>query len=86
MFRLSGPALTESVQLVRIDGITVKVYGPAKTVADCFRFRNRIGLDVAVEALRRCIRRKGTRPADLLRYARICRVERVMRPYLEALQ
>ena len=86
VFRLSGPVLTEGIQMVRIDGIAVKVYGPAKTVADCFRFRNRIGLDVAVEALRRCIRRKGTRPADLLRYARICRVERVMRPYLEALQ
>jgi hypothetical protein len=58
---------------------------PEKTVADCFKFRNKIGLDVAIEALKLCRERKGSTPRKLLPYARACRVERVMRPYLEAL-
>jgi hypothetical protein len=67
-----------------LEGVRVHVYGPAKTVADCFKFRNRIGLDVAIEALRDYRRRRGN-VDELLRYAEICRVARVMRPYLEAL-
>ena len=64
----------------------MKIYAPAKTVADCFRFRNQIGVDVAVDALRLCLQKKRAKPADILRYARLWRVERVMRPYLEAMQ
>jgi predicted transcriptional regulator of viral defense system len=82
--RMSGPALTTGIEERAIEGVRVRVYGPAKTVADCFKFRNKIGLDVAIEALRDYRRRRGS-VDDLLRYAEICRVARVMRPYLEAL-
>ncbi len=85
-YRFSGLALTEGVEEVEIDGVPVKVYAPAKTVVDTFRFRNKLGIDVAVEALQFCIKHKGVRPADILHYARLCRVDRVMQPYLEALQ
>ena len=86
VFRWSGAPLTTGIERVEVDAIPIRVYCPEKTVADCFRFRNRIGLDVAIEALNFCIERKRSKPADLLRYARICRVERVMLPYLQARQ
>jgi len=82
--RMSGQALSSGVEERVIEGVRVLVYGSAKTVADCFKFRNRIGLDVAIEALRDYRRRRGS-VDELLRYAEICRVARVMRPYLEAL-
>jgi predicted transcriptional regulator of viral defense system len=82
--RMSGPALRAGIEERILEGVRVHVYGPAKTVADCFKFRNRIGLDVAIEALRDYRRRRGS-VDELLRYAEICRVARVMRPYLEAL-
>jgi len=62
----------------------VRIYSPAKTVADCFRFRNKIGLDVAIEALDICLKRRRAQPTAILRYARVCRVEKVMMPYLQA--
>jgi len=68
-----------------IAGTPVRVYCAEKTVADCFRFRNRIGMDVTLEALRLCRERKRSSPSELLRYARICRVERIMTPYIEAM-
>jgi predicted transcriptional regulator of viral defense system len=85
VFWFSGESLTEGIEEHKIDGVTVRIYGPEKTVADCFKFRNRIGLDVAIEALKLCRERRGSTPRKLLHYARICRVERIMRPYLEAL-
>ena len=85
VFWYSGEALTEGIEEHMIDGVTVKIYGPEKTVVDCFKFRNKIGLDVAIEALKLCRELRGSTPRKLLHYARICRVERVMRPYLEAL-
>ncbi len=63
----------------------MKVYGPAKTVADCFKFRHKIGLDVALEALRDCWRQKKATMDELYQAARVCRVAKVMRPYLESL-
>jgi len=84
VFRFSGKALSEGVQTHEIDGFRVRVYCPEKTITDCFRFRGKIGSDVAIEALKAYCRRKGARVDDLLRYARICRVEKVMQPYLEA--
>ncbi len=84
VFRFSGPALTIGVESVDLDGIPVRIYGLAKTVVDCFRLRNRIGLDVALEALRLGME-KGLRPADLLVIARKCGIARVMTPYLEAM-
>jgi predicted transcriptional regulator of viral defense system len=83
--RFSGQALTEGVEEHTIEGVTVKIYGPAKTVADCFKYRNKIGVDVAVEALRDCWQKRRASADDLWRYAKICRVANVMRPYMEAI-
>jgi predicted transcriptional regulator of viral defense system len=83
--RYSGAALTEGVGSHVVEGRTVKVYKVAKTLADCFKYRNKIGLDVALEALREAWRGKRFTMDELDRYAAICRVQRVMRPYLEAL-
>lgn len=82
--RFSGPALTEGVEDHAIEGVQARIYGAAKTVADCFKYRNKIGLDVALEALRDCREQKKCSNDDLWRYAKICRVSNVMRPYLEA--
>jgi predicted transcriptional regulator of viral defense system len=81
----SGLAFTEGVEVHQIDAVSVKIYGPEKSLADAFKYRNKIGLDVALEALK-FFRQRPTFNADkLLHYARICRVEKIMRPYLEAL-
>ena len=81
----SGPALSAGIEQHEIEGVSVRIYSPAKTVADCFKFRNKIGIDVALEALRDYRRtRKGTSD-DLWRFAKICRVANVMRPYLESI-
>lgn len=82
--RFSGKALTSGVETHAIEGLNVKVYKPAKTVADCFKYRNKIGLDVAIEALRDCWRKKLATSDELWHYAKVCRVARVMRPYLES--
>jgi hypothetical protein len=68
-----------------IEGVPVRVYSAAKTVADCFKFRNKIGLDVAIEALKDCLRQKKASISEIYRYANVCRVSNVMRPYMEAL-
>jgi len=85
MVRFSGAARTAGVETHTLDRVPVRVYGAAKTVADCFKYRRKIGVDVAVEALRDYL---GSRRRDvdaLWRYAAVCRVTNVMRPYLEAL-
>jgi predicted transcriptional regulator of viral defense system len=82
--RFSGRALREGVEHRRIEGVDVKVYSPAKTVADCFKFRNKIGLDVAIEALRDCLRQRKSTMNDIWKMAEVCRVTNVMRPYMEA--
>lgn len=84
VFRFSPETLTAGVEERHIDGITVRVFSPEKTLADVFKFRNRIGLEIAVEALRTYSRKKGRRFDMLLDFARVCRVEKIMRPYLEA--
>ena len=82
--RMSGAALTEGVELVEIDGVQVPVFSAAKTVADCFKYRNKIGLDVALEALRDGWQ-QGKLPMDALwQCATVNRVANVMRPYLES--
>jgi predicted transcriptional regulator of viral defense system len=85
--RASGEALRTGVETHKIDGVPVPVTSPAKTIADCFKHRNKIGLDVAIEALRDLLKSpKGRAGLDeLWRYARIDRVQNVMRPYIEAL-
>ncbi|HTF34773.1 MAG TPA: type IV toxin-antitoxin system AbiEi family antitoxin domain-containing protein [Myxococcota bacterium] len=82
--RFSGRALTEGVKVHTIEGVRVPIYSPAKSVADCFKYRNKLGLDVAIEALRDYRRRHPRGVDELWRYARICRVANVMRPYMEA--
>ena len=81
---MSGEAAEAGVEEHTIEGVRVKVFGPAKTVADCFRFRNKIGLDVATEALREFRRLHRGRMDELWRSAQICRVAKVMQPYLDA--
>lgn len=82
--RFSGKARVKGIEEHDIDGVTVRIYNPAKTVADCFKYRRKIGMDVALEALRDYWRsRRGTMD-ELWRYAAVCRVTNVMRPYLEA--
>ena len=83
--RFSGEARNSGIETQIIEGVPVRVYGPAKTVADCFKFRNNIGIDVAVEALRDCLGQRRCTTDELFEYARVCRVSRVMRPYVEAL-
>ncbi len=83
---LSGPALGEGVEEHDVDGVRVRVFSAAKTVADCFKFRNKIGIDVAVEALRDYRRRHPKELEALWRFAEVDRVARVIRPYLEAVQ
>jgi predicted transcriptional regulator of viral defense system len=83
--RLSKKALEAGIEKHRIEGVSVKVYAPAKTVADCFKFRNKVGLDVALEALRDFRRLKKGSMDDLWDYAKVCRVANVMRPYMESL-
>ena len=83
--RMSDEALAVAVDRLKIDGVAVPVFNAARTVVDCFRFRNKIGLDVALEALREAWRMRRFTMDDLDRFAAICRVQRVMRPYLEAL-
>jgi len=83
--RFSGSALTEGVERHRVEGVEMRVYSAAKTVADCFKYRNKLGIDVAVEALRDFSRRHRGGATELARFARICRVARVMQPYLDAI-
>ncbi len=83
--RFSGPALRMGVELHRVEGVTVRVYSAAKTIADCFKYRNKIGIDVAVEALKDFSRKHRGGASDLARFARVCRVARVMQPYLDAI-
>lgn len=81
----SGEAFTAGVEEHLIEGVKLRVYNPAKTVADCFKYRNKIGIDVAVEALRDFTRLHRGGATELARYARICRVARVMQPYLDSI-
>jgi predicted transcriptional regulator of viral defense system len=83
--RISGAALIEGVEEHRVDGVPVRVTNIARTVADCFKYRNKIGLEVALEALQESVREKGVTMDDLWRFATLCRVANVMRPYMESL-
>jgi predicted transcriptional regulator of viral defense system len=82
--RFSGEALKAGVETHDIEGVSVRVFSPAKTVADCFKHRGTIGLDVALEALRDALKQKKATADEIERFARICRVSKVIRPYLEA--
>lgn len=81
--RFSGEAYTSGIEIRRIGGNELRLYSVAKTVADCFKYRNKIGTNTAVEALRDALRDKKCTADELWRYAKICRVTRIMQPYLE---
>lgn len=86
MIQASGEAYTAGIEVVVRDQVPLRIYSVAKTVADCFKHRNRIGIDVALEALRDARAQKTATTDELWRYAKICRVANVMRPYLEAIE
>ena len=83
--RFSGRALEYGQERLVLEGVPVRITSITKTIADCFKYRNKIGLDVALEALRDCLRRKKATPSAILKAARVSRVENVLRPYMEAL-
>jgi predicted transcriptional regulator of viral defense system len=83
VYRYSDETLKAGVEVKQIDEIAVNVFNPAKTIADCFKFRNQIGLDVAIEALKQGISQGKATYGDIVKYAKLCKVERVIKPYLE---
>ena len=84
-YRFTGEAFTEGVEVHELDGVGVRIYSPEKTLADCFKFRNQVGLDTVVEAVRFYRERRRIKVDELMRYAGICRVKNIIRPYLEAI-
>ena len=83
--RFSGKSHTEGIEEHIIEGVRVRIYNLAKTVADCFKYRNKIGLDVGLEALRESMCSRSCSTDELWTYAKICRVTKIMRPYMEAI-
>jgi predicted transcriptional regulator of viral defense system len=84
-YRFTGEAFTAGMDVHDLDGIGVRIYSPEKTLADCFKFRNKVGLDTVIEAIRFYRDRKKIKVDDLMRYATVCRVKKTMQPYLEAI-
>jgi len=84
-FKYSRAVYRAGIEEHIIDGTPVKIYSPEKSLADCFKYRNRIGQDIAIESLKLYRERKKLKVDDIMKYARVCRVEKIMRPYLEAL-
>ena len=84
-YRFTGEAFTAGVDVHDLDGIGVRIYSPEKTLADCFKFRNKVGLDTVIEAIRFYRDRKKIKVDDLMRYDTVCRVKKTMQPYLEAI-
>lgn len=84
-YKFSDEAFTAGIDKHQIDGVTVQIYSLEKTLADCFKYRNKLGMDVVLEALKSCRAKKRFNLDMLLKYARVCRVEKVMKPYLEAI-
>lgn len=85
IFRMTGSAFSEGIEEYKVEGGTIRVYSPAKTVADCFKYRNKIGLDVAIEALRDSVRNKKATIDEIWHFAKINRVANVILPYLSSL-
>ncbi|MDZ4169745.1 MAG: type IV toxin-antitoxin system AbiEi family antitoxin domain-containing protein [Coriobacteriia bacterium] len=86
VYRMSGAALTSGIEEHSVDGTNVRVFSAAKTVADCFKFRNKVGLDVALEALRESVRSLKATRDEIMKYAEVDRVSKIVRPYLEAIE
>lgn len=86
VYRFDAKTFKEGLETHRMGGMPLMIYGVARTVVDCFKFRNKVGLDVALEALRLARQRKRVQNRELLRYARLLRVEKPMSPYLQAIE
>lgn len=84
-YKFSADAFKAGIEKHQIDGVTVKIYSVEKTLADCFKYRNKLGMDVVLEALKLYRSQKNFKIEKVLKYARICRVEKIMKPYLEAI-
>jgi predicted transcriptional regulator of viral defense system len=84
-YRFTGEAFTEGIQIHKLDGVQVNIFSPEKTLTDCFKFRNKIGMDTVLEALRLYRERKQVQVGEIMRFAKICRVAKVMAPYLESM-
>lgn len=82
--RFSGEALREGVEEHVVEGVTVRVYSIAKTIADLFKYRHKVGIDIAIEALREAVLKKRTTRDAIMRSGKVCRVENVIRPYMES--
>ena len=82
-YRFSPKTFNAGIEKHKIDGVEVRIYNAEKTLADCFKYRNKLGLDIFIEALRNYLRKRGAKIQRVLEYARVCRVESAMRPYLE---
>jgi len=85
VFEFGGKAFAAGIEIHELDGVPVRIYSPEKTLADCFKYRNKLGLDVAVAALKLYAQRRSVNVDALMGFARICRVARVMQPYLAAI-
>jgi predicted transcriptional regulator of viral defense system len=85
VFRFAEDAFHVGLETHKVDRILVRVYSPEKTIVDCFKYRSKVGTDTAIEALRLYKEQRRAKIDDILKFARVCRVEKVMRPYLEAL-
>ena len=83
-YKFSAEAFAAGIEKHQIDGVAVHIYSAEKTLADCFKYRNKLGMDVVLEALKLYRSQKKSRMSELLKYARVCRVEKIMKPYLEA--
>jgi predicted transcriptional regulator of viral defense system len=85
IYRFSGRSFTEGIEIHIIDEVSVRIYSPEKTLADCFKFRHRIGMDTAIEAIRMYRDKGNIKVKEIIHFAEICRVRNVMQPYLEAI-
>jgi len=83
--RFGKKALTQGIEEHVIEGVTVKITSPAKTIVDCFRFRNKIGVDIAISAMREALRKRRCTPDEIIELARSLRIASVVQPYLEAM-
>ena len=81
----SGESFSQGIETHKIEGVNIRIYSAAKTVADCFKYRNKIGIDIAIEALSDCIRQKKATRDQIWHFAKICRISKVIRPYMEAI-
>jgi hypothetical protein len=84
LIRYSEKTFKSGVRTHRIEGVPVRIFIPAKTVADCFKYRSKVGIDVAIEALRDALRQRKATVDEIQHFAHICRVSKIIRPYLEA--